>query len=172
VSVQASTAVWEFSEAPNKTVLVVLLVLADHADREGRVWLSMANVAEQARVARSTAYESVHILKRLGELVLERQGGERPGDTSTYRITLVEKLVTRGPTTGPIGSERGPKGVRKGSGLSDTIPRSLDTELARSRENDEPPPMPDPKELANRIADVKTRIGRPNRRAVAEEPPA
>jgi hypothetical protein len=171
VSVQASTAVWEFTEAPSKTILVVLLVLADHADRDGRVWVSMANVAEQARVARSTAYEAVHVLKKLGELVLERQGGEGPGDTSTYRITLVDKLSKKGPTTGPLVhdaqvSEKGPKRVRKGSGLSDTIPRSLDTDNARARENEIPNPFdgPDitpPEEVADHVAGLRAALRKP-----------
>jgi hypothetical protein len=170
VSVRATTAVWEWSEAPNKTVLVVALVLADHADNDGRVWMAIENVATQARVARSTAYESIHVLERLAEIVLEHRGGNGPGDTSTYRLTLVDNLPIRVRGPDPY---KGPKRVRKGSGLSDTKLRTVDTYKGDAREKpfavdwDDAPPMPDPKELVNRIADVRSRIGRADRKPPA-----
>jgi hypothetical protein len=167
VSVRASTAVWDYSAAPNNTVLIVALVLADHADYDGQVWVSAASVAAQARVGRSTVYNSISTLEALGELERIRSGGKGPGDVTTYRLTLVDKLRKR---VHHVDTYKGPKSVQKESTLLDTIRRDVDTYKGDAREKrdfavewDERPPMPDPKELANRIADVRTRIGRPER---------
>jgi hypothetical protein len=102
------SAVWEHSEAPNITVLMVALVLADHADHDGLVWLSVASVENQARVSRASAYRALHSLEDLGELVRVRQGGKGRGDTNTYRLALVDNLPKRG-------SHRDPLSVSKGS---------------------------------------------------------
>jgi hypothetical protein len=123
-------------------VLIVALALADHADHDGTVWLSIANVADQARVARSTAYGAIQTLEALGELVRIRQGGNGPGDTTIYRLTLVDKLRKRVRQTDP---NKRPKRVRKGSGLSDTIRRDVDTKETRARQSGAttfPPALP------------------------------
>jgi hypothetical protein len=167
MSSDASTAVWEFSDAPNMTVMMVALVLADHANRDGQVWLSVASVATQARVARSTAYEAMHVLERLGELERVHQGGGGPGDTNIYRLTLVDNLAKKGPGAGPIeGSEKGPKRVRKGSGLSGTKHRSLDpytNTRARAKQNAPSPadsPAPDPAEIATAVGELRAALTR------------
>jgi hypothetical protein len=158
VSVRASTAVWDYSAAPNNTVLIVALVLADHADYDGKVWLSLGSVAAQARVARSTVQEAIRVLETLGELERIRQGGKGPGDVSTYRLALVDKFRkrVRQPDT-----NKGPKRVQKGSGLSVTIRNSLDTYKADAREKRDfvvdwdDPDLTDPTEVGTKVADIR-----------------
>jgi hypothetical protein len=142
VSVRASTAVWDYSAAPNNTVLIVALVLADHADYDGKVWLALGSVAAQARVARSTVQEAIRVLETLGELERIRQGGKGPGDVTTYRLTLVDKFRKRyrQPDTNKV-----PKRYRKGTGLSVPIRRDVDTKTTRARQSgttDFPPALP------------------------------
>jgi hypothetical protein len=160
------------------TVLVVALALADHADHDGFVHIAIGTVAEQARVARSTAWEAVHALERLGEVERVRHGGKRgPGDANIYRLTVVDNLSKRGPVAGPLdGSERGPKGVRKGSGLSDTIRSDVDTYKANDADEVKPRPRRTGSELPARddpdvvppdgvgaqVADLRSRLRGPS----------
>jgi hypothetical protein len=158
VSVRASTAVWDYSQAPNNTVLIVALVLADHADYEGKVWMSVAAVAAQARVSRSTVFSVISALEALGELERMRHGGKGPGDVSTYRLTLVDKLRKRVQHTD---TNKGPKRVQKGSSLLDTERNSLITYKADAREKRDfvvdwdDPDLTDPTEVETKVADIR-----------------
>jgi hypothetical protein len=131
VSVRASTAVWDYSEAPNNTVLVVALVLADHADYDGQVWISIANVARQARVSRATVYAAITTLEVLKEVVRVHSGGKGRGDITIYRLTLVDKLRKRVQQPDP---KKGPKRVQKGSSCLDLKRRDVITYKADARE--------------------------------------
>jgi hypothetical protein len=158
MSVRAMAAVWDHSEAPNLIVLMVALVLADHADHDGLVWLSVASVENQARVSRASAYRALHTLEDLGELVRVRQGGKGRGDTNTYRLALVDNLPKRGSHRDPL---RVSKGSQKGltaetgtyrSSRSKDAPRAIDA-----------PDVVAPVVVPERVADIRTRLGRPSR---------
>jgi hypothetical protein len=137
------------------TVLIVALVLADHADYDGKVWMSIASVAVQARVARSTVYSAISALEALGELERVRQGGKAgPGDATTYRLTLVDKLPKR--VRQPDPSTR-PKGVQKGSDCVDLKRNYVSTykgarEETRETPVDFPPPVAD---ITVRVAEAR-----------------
>lgn len=163
MSVRASTAVWDFSEAPNKTVLIVALVLADHADHLGRVTMTIANVADQARVAPSTAWESIRELKRLGELTVEYQGGEGRHDVNIYRLAVVDNLAV---SSRGSGTKKVSESSRKALGLSGTKPNSLNTNNARAPVSDvEPlPPPVDSATLAAKLAPIRAQLPKGRRR--------
>jgi hypothetical protein len=157
------TAVWDYSQAPNMTALMVALVLADHADHDGEVHMTLAAVAHQARVSRTTVYESIRTLKFLGELVTVRQADGRPGNANIYRLTVVDNLPVRVRHPNPsTGSER----VQNGFSLLNTKPNSLTTNNA-PRPVSEPEPLPPPVDkakLAANLADIRARLPKGKRR--------
>jgi hypothetical protein len=141
------------------TVLVVALVLADHADHDGEVHIGIGAVAEQARVAKSTAWEAIHALEYLGELARVRHGGNGRGDANTYRLQVVDNLSVKGPAAGPLdGSVKYPKSVRKVSGLSDTKRSYVDTTNAPAVEIVPMPPPTPPEVLQEKLADLRSRL--------------
>jgi hypothetical protein len=140
VSRRATDAVWQFSEVPTATVFVFLLALADNCDHEGVCHWTVDRLADQARMARATAYRSLKTAQELGEVTRAHAGGNGRGDVSTYRLALVDKLVIKRPaprhlTPDAEASEKRPKSVR----AVRPIPlRPLDTESragARTRED-------------------------------------
>jgi hypothetical protein len=151
--------VWDFSQAPNHTVLVVALVLADHADHHGEVHMTLPAVAEQARVARSTVWDAIRALKRLGELETQHQGGDGPKDANRYRITLVDNLALSAREPDP---SKVPKRSRKGPGLSGAKPNSLDTNYA-APVVPLPPPV-DKAVLQTKMAELRAQLPKGRRR--------
>jgi hypothetical protein len=158
------------------TVLVCLLALADNCDHEGRCVRSLAGLAEQARVARSTYKLALRNAESLGEVVREHQGGTRPGDTNTYRLALVDNLLTMGSAPDPIPESDGvDMGSIRGRPVGHKAIEAIDTQArvrARVREG-EPPPIPpavEPSELRERVGEIRDRL-RPPALAVVEEPP-
>jgi hypothetical protein len=157
------TAVWDYSQAPNMTALMVALVLADHADHDGEVHMTLAAVAQQARVSRTTVYESIRTLKFLGELVTVEQGGSGPGTANIYRLTVVDNLPVRVREPNP---SNGSKRVQKGFSLLNTKPNSLTTNKAPASVP-EPEPLPPPVDkakLAANMADIRARLPKGKRR--------
>jgi hypothetical protein len=92
MSVKASAAIWDYSEATG-TTLVVMLALADTANDEGVCWPGNEKLGIKCRLAKRTLQEHIGRLIEMGELQVEgAQRGTRAvggrGKRSRYRITL------------------------------------------------------------------------------------
>ncbi|GMV60111.1 MAG: hypothetical protein AMXMBFR72_32040 [Betaproteobacteria bacterium] len=108
MSVRATRAVLDGAYPRGGTHLVVLLVLADHADDAGaNIWPSVGRVA---RVARCSARQVRRILRDLeADGVIEPDGsaaGGRPGSTRRWRLRL-DLLGARPAVFGAARSGRG-----------------------------------------------------------------
>lgn len=79
--------IWKNSTARGNARLV-LLVLADLADDEGRAFPGAGHIAKRARCSVRAVWNSVEKLVELGELVIEQMGG--PGRSHRYRVVMQE----------------------------------------------------------------------------------
>lgn len=101
MSVKALDAVFDYSKAQG-AAYIVLIVMADWADHNGRCWPSFAQIAKKAHVTRATVATAIRDLIALGEL--ERVSrGHRPATSdedddplsvrsqwrNVYRILLI-----------------------------------------------------------------------------------
>ncbi|RKQ36233.1 helix-turn-helix domain-containing protein [Kocuria tytonis] len=94
MSVQATTWVWEHSQAEGSTRLV-LLAIADAANREGaRSFQSAETLASMCKMSSRTVRRQIKILQDLGEIEVEGRAGSH--GTNSYRIVGV-------PSGHPIG---------------------------------------------------------------------
>ena len=66
---------------------MVLIALADFADKEGRCWPSMATIAKKARMSERGARNCVQRLIADGWLVIERGGGRSCSNGYLVRIS-------------------------------------------------------------------------------------
>jgi transposase len=94
MSITASAAVWRcFSQGV--TQKLVLLALADFADKHWEAWPSMATLAAKVGLSVSQTQRVVRSLENGGWLVLvANEHGGRPGATRRYKITLPEPICT------------------------------------------------------------------------------
>lgn len=94
MSVQATTWVWEHSKASG-TDLLVLLAIADAANRDGRrSYQSAATVAAMTRLSKRTVQRSVARLVELGDIIQEAEKGIR--GTSSYALPLHTRPTSPG----------------------------------------------------------------------------
>ena len=84
MSIRAMSAVIDHSETQGSTFLV-LLILADHANGDGRCWPTAERIAARSRVSRSTVFRAIEELERLGELKRETRG-KQAGGPNVYRV--------------------------------------------------------------------------------------
>jgi hypothetical protein len=154
VSVRASTAVWDYSQAPDHTVLVCLLALADNCDHDGLCTLSIAALAKQARVGRSTFYRSLQVAEKLGEIDRTYKGGGGPGDLSTYRLRLVENVAREA-------SQKRPKSVPL---LGHKTLETLDTKASPRDPVENIPPAVPPEEVRARVTEIRRHLLAPRHR--------
>lgn len=84
MSVQATSWVWNHSQAEG-TARLVLLAIADAANREGeRAWISAKTIGEMCRVTSRTAQRKIAELVAIGELEKTGSRGER--QANVYRL--------------------------------------------------------------------------------------
>jgi hypothetical protein len=72
MSIQVSTRVWEGSKHKSGNLLV-LLAIADHADREGTAYPGIQLLADKTRVTRRHVRRCISELLKSGELSHEHQ---------------------------------------------------------------------------------------------------
>jgi hypothetical protein len=94
MSIRIMQRVWDYSEA-REGALLVLLAIADNADSEtGEAWPSIKLLAQKTRLSPRAVSYATKKLVDLGEIeVLERGGrkGER-GRANRYRVTLSDHM--------------------------------------------------------------------------------
>jgi DNA-binding transcriptional MocR family regulator len=166
--------VWDHSRAEGLTRLV-LLALADHADHDGYAWPAVSRVAQKCRVSRATVQRAYRDCEAAGELERVRPGGTGAGDTALYRVmpALVENPANggdKGLTVRPLrassrtirasGLQNKGLTVRPEPSINHQEPRNAGAEqIPLLVEN--PPPMPDPDELAAHVAEARRGLRRP-----------
>jgi len=97
VSIQAVAWVLDHSMAEGHDRLV-LIAIANHVHGgESYAWPSVARIAAEARVDRSTVYRSLHRLEAIGELVVTRGGGR--GNTNSYTLKGLQPATVKSPET-------------------------------------------------------------------------
>jgi hypothetical protein len=173
VSHNANVAVWKYSDpALTPIQLLVLVALADYANPDSALlWPSFDNVATRCHVSRSTVKRAVAELVAMGQLERVRQGGgQGRHDTTVFRFCLVDNLGGKGVTLNPLALKGGQIRALRGSettvkGVTGEPQTRKNPNEPRARVREEPPPMPDKAELANRIVDAKSCIGRSERGA-------
>lgn len=88
--------VWK--HAPfDKSKLLVLLALADHADDDGVCWPSIETIAVKARCSVSWVYEALNELERAGWVRRE----SRTGRSNRYTVSIPDRTP---PVSGPLQS--------------------------------------------------------------------
>ncbi|MBF0808848.1 hypothetical protein E4U03_09570, partial [Rothia nasimurium] len=89
MSVQATTWVWEHSQAEG-TARLVLLAVADAANREGeRAWVSAKTISKMCRIGHRTAQRKIAELIDSGEL--EKMGSRGEKHATVYRLPGVRE---------------------------------------------------------------------------------
>lgn len=86
MSIEAISAVLERSKQ-HGNALLTLVVIAEHADRDGLAWPSAARIAQRARIDLRSCWRIVRQLQRDNEIAIERGGGR--GRSNRYRILLL-----------------------------------------------------------------------------------
>jgi len=88
MSVYVTVEVWEHSKAQDPLTLLVLLALADSADKEsGETDLSVPQIAQMARAGTSTVRGRLRRLEEEKEIVKVSEGGGR-GVIPRWRVNL------------------------------------------------------------------------------------
>lgn len=108
MSVDALTAVWRYSQAPDMASLLVLVAMADWSDHEGYSWASRRALCLKTGASETTLKRVIRGHMTRGELERFIKGhnthtlrefigrtGFQP--TNLYRITLLEQLGTKRP---------------------------------------------------------------------------
>ena len=94
MSIEAVRHVLERSKTKGAQRLI-LIVIADHADREGIAWPSVQTIARLANCSERFVKKTIKKLKS-GELIIEKGGGR--GRSNRYRIPL-ERVNSGSPIT-------------------------------------------------------------------------
>lgn len=133
MSIEAYKAVWSESRAQGSARLIMLCI-ADHADKAGVAWPSEKTMAKETLVSERQVMRVIPQLIEMGELVIEERPHGR-GNTAVYRITLPSLTTGKDDTMSPItDSEKGDTMSRKG----DMVSRKGDTMSPPSRIIKEP----------------------------------
>lgn len=106
MSVQWIAAVWEDESIQNRCDLLIMLALADFANKEGWCWPSMETVAEKARCSVRTVLETIEALcaeKRLLKV-------SRSGQNGTHRYKLLRRSSRSGCVAEEHAIQRGGNG--------------------------------------------------------------
>lgn len=124
MSIAVTRAVWERSRARGGARLV-LLAIADFADDKGEAWPAAPTLAAKCRMSKSTVFEALAELRRIGELEIDVRRG--PHRCNRYRVIV----------RNPDDPKSGPSGIRTG------IDRNLDS-IDRIPDSDRPESGPNP----------------------------
>ena len=93
MSIRVTTAVWKHSRHEG-AALLVLLVIADFADDQGRAWPSIPDTRATVAADRSLRAKIINTLVASGELVIETRGGGR-NLSNRYRVIANPDLGVR-----------------------------------------------------------------------------
>jgi hypothetical protein len=85
MSIEATKAVWEWSQQKSGALLV-LLALADYTNKEGIAWPAVPTLARKVRMSIRNVQRHLHTLENAGELEIRRNQGRR--GSNIYRILL------------------------------------------------------------------------------------
>lgn len=123
MSIKTMNEVWTHSRSSGRCRLV-LLAIADQQGENG-AWPSIATLAERANASERSIKRDLVELEQLGELIIERQGGEGHAQYKTNRywvnlpgvtalVTGVTDRVTRGDKSGKSGvTTSGPQTLKR-----------------------------------------------------------
>lgn len=136
MSLDASRAVWLYSEADG-SVLLMALAIADFADQDGRAYPSVRRLAAMARITDRHARKALRKLVQLHELTVEPMAG--PKKTNVYRLRLDRWPMTSCPVGHPVPQDR--RSIRTGRSNHDRSSRTA------------PPVLEDCKPLSSATAD-------------------
>ena len=78
-------SVWAYSKA-KQGALVVLLAIADHANKDNYAWPSMRTLAQKCRLSERRTQYCVRELERIGELLVIPNGG--PNGCNLFRVAV------------------------------------------------------------------------------------
>lgn len=132
MSIKIMTRVWD--EAPfDKTTLLLMLCLADHANDDGECWPSVTRLANRARCTERWARDCLKQLTEAGWL----ERNLRPGNTTKYRILFPKQAQTPEPQFTP--EESSPRnstsGVERGE---ESSPRNSSSGPPRNPSSGDP----------------------------------
>ena len=104
MSVRVSSWVWQHSTVAHRGDLLVLLVLADHAQDDGNgAYPSVATIARKARLSRRGAFLALERLKAEGAIA--PHGPRGPRGTVSYRVLMPEGVQSlHGAASAPVQS--------------------------------------------------------------------
>lgn len=109
MSIQAISWVLEESEAKLGARLV-LLSIANHADRVGgNAFPSVETIAIEAGMSTRQVQRALPILEKIGELEIDRGGGEGSGRGKTHRYRIVGMCKQKGDNLSSIDESKGDK---------------------------------------------------------------
>jgi hypothetical protein len=84
---------WAFAQHVQPLAKLVLLALADHADRTGQCWPGVDRIAKVTGMHRASVFRAIDALE-LARLVVREQ---RPGQSNWYRLAVKEGCRTERP---------------------------------------------------------------------------
>lgn len=117
MSVEVTAAVWKSSKASG-TALLVLLAIADYADRDGRAYPSITSIAEKVRTSERNVQKLLRKLEAMGEIGVQIMGGRHNCNVYFVRQNGERQFTPEAPETvnarTPIEREKGEQLCRKG----------------------------------------------------------
>lgn len=86
MSIEATRAVWQHSQAVGSARLVILCI-ADHLNTDGIAWPSVTTIADETKVSERQVTRAIADLVSKKELAIEEKGNGR-GRSTIYRVLL------------------------------------------------------------------------------------
>lgn len=102
MSVHVTAYVWEHS-AQSGTDLLLMLAIADMANKEGVAWPSVPTLSRFIRMSERSVQRTLASLEASGELEVQRNRG--PNGTHLYRVKMNQSLPLFTPDTLPTGGD-------------------------------------------------------------------
>lgn len=93
MSLSASTYIWKTTKQKGNA-LVVLLALADYADKDGLAWPKIESLAAKARMSTRTVYRVLNQLKASGDILIME--GVNHWTANHYQIVGLSDLICQG----------------------------------------------------------------------------
>jgi hypothetical protein len=155
MSVEVTSAVWKTSKA-NGTALLVLLAIADYADRDGRAYPSITSIAEKVRTSERNVQKLLRRLEAMGEITVQIKGGRhgcnvyfvRQNGEHAFTPSETDSIETVNARTPQKGEQMGKKGERTDTGVVNartpdpSIDPSIDPSEGESAREATPTPTP------------------------------
>ena len=140
---------WALKQKISSTHKFVLVILADHSNRQGECWPSVSRICEESSLSESSVRRSIIYLSESGLIKKEERTRKNGSQTSNLYTLLTSMLITEtGPSLfewGSLSEIHPPPGTvtAPDPSLEPNIKKGFKNELSTQEMNKEPTVVPD-----------------------------